>query len=241
MKNKDNRESSSNNFRKCDICGRQDKNVHKTNGMILCRKHYKQMKKYGKVLETSPRTIYDKNNVTVVENIAYIDLYDKLYNVIAQAIIDKEDLPKVQFSKWRLNANGYVINNSNKQASTVFLHRRILNTDQFVDHINGNRLDNRKCNLRIVTKSQNQMNVNYKGVSFINNKYYAYIKINQKMINLGVYIDEEEALYARWYAETILFKEYRYPKPEPFILETRKDEIQEYVYNRINKYIPLAA
>ncbi len=235
--NKDNRESSSNNFRKCDVCGRIGKNLRKINGNVLCQKHYNQIKKYGKVLENSPRTIYDKNNISVAGKVAYIDLYDKLYNVVAQAIIDKEDLPKVQFTKWRINSSGYVINNSNRKASTIFLHRRILNTNHFVDHINGNRLDNRKCNLRIVTKSQNQMNINYQGVSVVNNKYYAHIKINQKMINLGVYIDKDEALYARWYAEKILFKEFRYPKTEPFILPTRKIEIEQYVNKRINKYI----
>ena len=116
------------------------------------------------------------------------------------------------------------------------MSRVILGTDQFVDHINHNRLDNRKSNLRIVTKSQNQMNVDYKGVGVRkDSKFYAYIKINQKMINLGVYIFEEEAMYARWYAETVLFGEYRYPKPEPSILDDRKKDIREYVDKKVQR------
>ena len=79
------------------------------------------------------------------------------------------------------------------------------------------------------------MNVNYKGVSKTGNQWYAYIKINQKMLNLGKYLDEEEALYARWYAEQILFKEYAYPKPEPEILESRKSQIQEYVSRKVQR------
>ena len=158
--------------------------------------------------------------------------------MVAQAIIDADDVDKVRFTKWRLKSGGqYVVNWSKHSGSTVFLHRRILNTNEFVDHINGNPLDNRKSNLRIVTKSQNQMNVNYKGVSLTKNgKFYAHIKINQRMINLGVYIDECDALYARWFAETILFCEYRFPKPEPELPERRKTEIREYVSNRIRKY-----
>lgn len=65
---------------------------------------------------------------------------------------------------------------------TQYLHRLILNPpdDLYVDHINGNTLDNRKCNLRIVTHSQNLENSKghkskfnpsgYKGVTFLARK-----------------------------------------------------------------------
>ena len=80
------------------------------------------------------------------------------------------------------------------------------------------------------------MNSNYKGVSSLNNgKYYAHIKINQKMLNLGVYTDEEEALFARWYAENIFFKEYRYPKEKPVILPDRERQIIEYVNRKVQR------
>ena len=79
------------------------------------------------------------------------------------------------------------------------------------------------------------MNQNFKGVSKNGSKWYAHIKINQKMLNLGNYLDEEEALYARWYAEQMLFKEYAYPKPEPEILKSRKSQIQEYVNRKVQR------
>ena len=217
---------------KCEVCGRMWRKKLIADNKIVCNKHYKQFKKFGKFLDNSPRTQHDKNEIHIVGDIAYIDLYDRFYNIIAKAIIDAEDIYKVKNIKWRLNNNGYVYNNSN---NSIFLHRRILNVDTFVDHINGNRLDNRKCNLRICTKSQNQMNVNYRGISNIKGKFYAYIKINQKQLNLGLYVYEEEALFARWYAEQLLFKEFAYNKEEPNIIKSRKQEIKKLVEKKVQR------
>lgn len=220
----------------CDYCGREMFRKIKSHGHIFCDKHYKQFKKYGYVLDKNPRTVTDKNEFHVCGDITYIDLYDKNCNVIAQAIIDTEDLEKVRYTKWKLSASGYAMNSPKFKGGNKHMSRVILGTEEFVDHINHNTLDNRKANLRIVTKSQNQMNSNRKGVSKTkSNKYYAHIKINQKMINLGEYVFEEEALFARWYAETLLFKEYRYPKPEPYILPDRKEAIKEYVNKKVQR------
>lgn len=225
-----------NNYKTCDICGRHDKHIIAYYGQKLCNKHYRQIKKHGRIIDTSPRTIYDKNKIIICEDIAYIELYDNQFNVIAKAIIDAEDVGRVKYSKWRLNANGYVISTAKRSGRNTFLHRRIMNTNDFVDHINHNPLDNRKQNLRIVSKSQNQMNVNYKGVSPTKNgKHYAHIKINHKMINLGVYDDEAEALYARWKAECLLFKEFRFPKDKPQILARRENEINNYVIEKVQR------
>lgn len=218
----------------CSVCGRLCKRKTKSFGKIYCNKHYKQNKR-GKILDTNPRTIYDRNEIEIYDIYAKLKIYNKYGEEVAETIIDREDVDRVRYIKWKLS-HGYVLNNSKRKGSTIYLHRVVLDTDQFVDHINHNILDNRKSNLRIVTKSQNQMNVNYKGVSKTKeDKWYAYIKINQKMINLGKYIDEEEALYARWYAEKIIFKEYRYPKEEPFILDRRKEEIQEYINQKVQR------
>lgn len=220
----------------CDFCGRKTFHKIKSHGHIFCTKHYNQFKKYGKVLDNNPRTLMDKNEYHIVGKITYIDLYDKSCNVIAQAIIDTEDLDKVKYTKWKLSGSGYAMNTPKYSGGSKHMSREILQTDQFVDHINHNTLDNRKENLRIVTKSQNQMNNDYKGVSIMKSgKYYAYIKINQKMINLGHYVFKEEALFARWYAETILFKEYRYPKEKPFILKDREKEIKDYVNKKVQR------
>lgn len=219
----------------CNTCGRKNFRAIRSFGKIWCYKHYKQMKKYGKVLDDNPRTLYDRNEIHINGKVSLIDLYDKNGIVIAQTKIDTEDIPKIRYTKWKLS-HGYAVNNQKRSGITTYIHREVLQTNQFVDHINHDTLDNRKCNLRIVTKSQNQMNSNYKGVyKQPNSKYMAYIKLHQKMLNLGVYIDKEEAMYARWYAEKIVFKEYRFPKEKPKILETRKKEIQEYVNKKVQR------
>lgn len=224
------------NYYVCSVCGRIMFKKIKAFGKIYCNKHYKQQKKYGKPLDNNPRTSYDKNEIRIDNNIAYMDLYDKNSNVIATTIFDPEDIDKVRYTKWKLSSSGYVMNTPKYKGHNKHFSRTILQTNQFVDHINHNTLDNRKINLRVVTKSQNQMNVNYKGIYKTNyGKYDARIKINQKVICLGIYIDKEEAMFARWYAEKILFGEYAYPKKEPDILDSRKEEIKSYVNKKVQR------
>lgn len=165
-----------------------------------------------------------------------MDVYDKHCYPIATVMFDSEDIPKVKHIKWKLNNSGYIMNTPKYKGSSRHFSRTVLDTNQFVDHRDHNPLNCRKNNLRKVTKSQNAMNSDNKGVTTTKQgKYYAHIKINQKMLNLGVYVDIEEALFARWYAEKILFKEYRYPKEKPEILPDREKQIMEYVNRKAQR------
>ena len=79
-------------------------------------------------------------------------------------------------------------------------------SELFVDHINGNRYDNRRCNLRFVTNQQNIMNskvskankTSYKGVSWCESrrKYESHIGYNYKNIFLGYFDSPVEAALA---------------------------------------------
>ena len=215
---------------KCDICGREINKQIKSNGYIVCKKHYNQLKKYGKFLDNNQRDILDRNEYHIYGNTTYIDLYDNLGNIISKAIIDTEDLNKIKYTRWRLSKSGYIVSSLKFRGNNKYLSSIILSTDQFVDYINNNKLDNRKSNLRIITKSQDQFN--FKGIKEKNNKYYAHMKINNKNIDLGMYLFKEEALWARWYAESILFKN---NKDEPFILNNRKIAIKEYVDRKVQR------
>lgn len=111
--------------------------------------------------------------------------------------------------KWYLR-NGYVgrdIQKNNKRKS-VYLHRLILNAKdrEYVDHINGNTLDNRKLNLRICSKIENGRNSKiskdntsgYKGVSFdkTRNKWVARIRYDGKYLFLGRFDNKIDAAIA---------------------------------------------
>lgn len=87
----------------------------------------------------------------------------------------------------------------------------------FVDHINGNGLDNRLCNLRLATSQQNQFNSKSKrsgidklpkGVTAHGKSFRARIRIDYRLINLGTYVTPELACAAYEKAASIYFKEF---------------------------------
>ena len=77
-------------------------------------------------------------------------------------LIDEASLPIFQSRKWHINDNGYVVwrGVDNGTKKTVRLHREIIGAKdgEIVDHINRNKLDNRLCNLRIVSRRENNHN-----------------------------------------------------------------------------------
>lgn len=126
-----------------------------------------------------------------------------------QFIFDKDDFDIVSKYTWYKNKSGYV-ETSLTRNNHLLLHRLVMKDIQngfVVDHINRNKCDNRKCNLRICSGSENilnaKLNINnssgYKGVSWNKhcNKWEAFITINYKHIYLGRYDDLQDAIDAR--------------------------------------------
>lgn len=105
-------------------------------------------------------------------------------------------------SRWNYYVAGYV--NGSKQS----LHRFILNAPPGtqVDHVNHNGLDNRRCNIRLASASQNAANrrpqsgsSRFKGVTRSGSKlplWRVYITANRKRLYLGTFADEIEAAKA---------------------------------------------
>jgi len=82
------------------------------------------------------------------------------------------------------------------QFAWYWVHKECANE---IDHINGARYDNRLCNLRSVTRQQNQWNrTTAKGYHWDkkNKKWRAHITLNKKSINLGHFNTEEQARQA---------------------------------------------
>lgn len=79
------------------------------------------------------------------------------------ALIDEEDYELVNgFGKWYLSDTGYAVKKTriNGKNITIRMHRLVNDTPDgmVTDHINGNKLDNRKSNLRTVTQAINSHN-----------------------------------------------------------------------------------
>ena|ERR1035437_231983 len=126
------------------------------------------------------------------------------------ALVDNEDFEKANQFKWFFSNSGYAMVHKkyyhSRKQYTIHLSRLIINApeDKEVDHINGNKLDNRKANLRIATRSQNAMNSKiaksntsgYKGVSWFkrDSKWRADIRINYKSIFLGLFTNKKDAV-----------------------------------------------
>lgn len=185
----------------CTVDGCNNK-VYKGWGRFCC-KHLSQYNRYGKILK---RTLFDNNEIILIDDTtAKMLLYNRNCEVVAETIIDKDDIPYVKDIKWHLDDKGYVVNRTRN--ITLKLHNYIMNHNDFtilvVDHINNNRLDNRKSNLRIVTKNINSYNRKCKGVCYDNyyKKYRAYISVDNKRIELGKFNNEEDAIAARKIAE----------------------------------------
>lgn len=136
-------------------------------------------------------------------------------------IIDKDDYDKVKEYCWRFDPNGYVIANAKKSSNKIIrLNRFIMNADESiscVDHKNWNKSDNRKSNLRIATKTENNINIHrkanntsgYTGVTKNNNGYWvARISKNGIRYYLGTYKTFEEAVKVRHKAEMLLHGEW---------------------------------
>lgn len=121
------------------------------------------------------------------------------------AVVDDEDYDFLMQWKWRYQ-KGYAVRDIRKKQ--LYMHRVILNTPLGfdTDHINLNRLDNRKSNLRIATRFENNCNrklrsdndSGFKGVCWAVNraKWRAYIFHKGKHFHLGYFENVKDAANA---------------------------------------------
>lgn len=144
-----------------------------------------------------------------------IPLYKRGGGIIGYATVDRCDFATLKKYRWCLNNTGYA-RTSISEKRQVLMHRMLLGLQKskpLVDHVNRNKLDNQRKNLRIASASLNTLNRNVQknnttgttGVTFrsrvISGKTYAYyiasIRIGGKTQWLGHYKKKEDAIHAR--------------------------------------------
>jgi len=130
-----------------------------------------------------------------IHNNCIIELKNNSKKVIDNAIIDKEYYFSINKHKWYKKDTGYACTTINKKNWTMhrYIYTFILKKDidnKIIDHIDINKLNNKICNLRIVSHSFNNLNSikrtnsisKYKGVSPSKKKWIATIIINKQLL-----------------------------------------------------------
>ena len=225
--------------------------------MCLCKKHLHQFTKFGHNLDSNSRGVFDPNEIRILDDKCEIDTYDQYGNVLYTYLFDKDNLKEAKQFKWRtvLKDKGekpYLVT-GNQNSQKEYFHRLILGNPvgKEIDHINGNSLDNRKINLRIINKEDNQLNMDkcknnksgFRGV--IQLKSNLKWKIDFTYKNIRYYFKQfnkkEEAIYLRYLCEVHFQKEFRFKENDEAIQteinklsDIEKKNIEDYFNNKIN-------
>lgn len=141
--------------------------------------------------------------------------------------VDIEMCELVNQWRWHLSSNGKYARRE-VAGKDVYLHHVLLPPPKgkFIDHWNGDTLDNRRCNLRIVNKAENTRNCalrrdNSSGVTGVQKnfgRWYAGIRIRGKWKNVGSCLQKEDAIQTRWNAEFIYYREHS-PFTRPALID----------------------
>lgn len=131
-------------------------------------------------------------------------------------LLDKKDAWLLEKYKWYTSNRGYACSKKGDKP-VIILHRLIMNCPDSiqVDHINGDKLDNRRANLRLATRAQNQQNKlkckgkYLKGVTKKKNRWQGQIGIEPgKREYLGSFLTEEEAHLSYCFAAIYFFGDF---------------------------------
>jgi hypothetical protein len=149
------------------------------------------------------------------------------------ALVDDEDFDQLNKHRWCCNGAGYAcrgVNLGKGKVKPIFMHREIICTPQGMctDHVDGDKLNNQKSNLRICNQSQNSLNRNrqstnttgYKGVSIRKRnkykKFRAHLSAYGKQYDVGLFHTAIEAAKAYDTKAREIFGEYarlNFPQP----------------------------
>lgn len=144
-----------------------------------------------------------------------------------EAITDADMLDAVRSSTFYRTSSGYVIRTSGRARAKVCLHRLVcLSDSETVDHINGDKLDCRRVNLRPASAAENVRNAakrrgsrtRFKGVTALRTgRFAARLTLAGVTQHLGTYATEEDAARAYNRAAREHFGEFARLNPEAVI------------------------
>ncbi len=136
------------------------------------------------------------------------------------ARVDPYDYDRLKGLPWRRNSKGYALYSFSQKGlrCDVYMHRLILQARRpyVVDHIDGDRLNNTRANLRLCSTQQNLRyrrrfanNLSgYKGVTQHHQRWLARIWLDKHRIHLGTYASLELAALAYDCAARLLFEQF---------------------------------
>lgn len=179
--------------------------------MGFCQAHYKKFRKYGDPLGSAPR----KTNV--VTEAPGGDAHIHLNGLSGRGVIALVDRCEVDglvaVGSWYLAKNCYVVANRGSGQGPISMHRHILDAPQgmTVDHINGDKLDNRRANLRLATNRQNSWNMGVRSDSKSGHKGVFWNESKKAWIASITFstADMDEAVRVRASLEEVLHGEFR--------------------------------
>lgn len=256
--------------RECCVCGRLVKSYTMVKNVgCMCQKHQHQWYEKGKITDPSPYSIHDLNNFIDCGDCYKIELRkpSEGYKIVGYALIDRDDYEKCKNIRWRLAEHKGALDYKDVQGGSphnntlISLHRYIMDDPKgfTVDHKNGDTLDNRKSNLRLCSQKENVRNKtklqnnNTSGITGVykdgkkehKTNWIAEIRLDDAKIYIAAYVDLEDAVYARYIAEHLLFKEFRATTNDNLIKEIIKDctyenraKIKDKVVARIKARLP---
>lgn len=230
----------------CKVCGRKVSKLK----LGMCRKHYEQYYKYGKVLDNNPRTIWDNNEIRTYKDYGEIDTYTNTGEVQNTFKFDLEDIKYLVNHKWRTVFKGKRNSPYLVTGHIIYFHRLIMgspNTE--IDHINRDSTDNRKSNLRESFRTQQVANTSLridnvqglKGVYYLqrDNLYRAEIQIRNKHFYSKSFKTKAEAAYMRYLYEQHFYKTIEICNSKEMLdliqslSQESKENIQKYFVNRM--------
>ena len=152
---------------------------------------------------------------------------------------DLEDYEKIKEYTWfkdhsKSHGGRYIVSSLWSERKYLYLHKFVMDTNHKVDHIDRNKLNCRKSNLRLCTDQENCINKslrsdNSSGISGVSwrkdkGKWRAYITLNGKQKTLGHFFNKEEAIKVRLQAETKYFGEFA---PQKHLFKQYGIELEE--------------